>query len=91
MITLTIQCSRCSKERAQDMTNSTLSDDIVRKLGFEYIHNGKDNVIICVDCVSKYKGLQEKLEQIARVELCSFFNKCGEEGKNGDNGKPEDG
>jgi hypothetical protein len=84
MITLTIECSRCSKEVSQDMTNSTLSNDEVRKLGFVYAHNGKTNVVICIDCESKYKGLQDKLELTVAKEICDFFGDCGEEGKNGD-------
>lgn len=91
MITLTIQCSRCSKEVSQDMTNRTLSDDLIRKFGFIYAHNGKTNVVLCSDCGKQYSELQDRIELAAQEELCGFFEDCGEEGKNGHKGKPKNG
>ncbi len=83
MITLTIECSRCGKESSQDMTGHTLNDDAIRKLGFGYVHTGKENVIICIDCERKYKDLKDKLDSLVRLEKCEFFDNCeGEE--NGD-------
>jgi hypothetical protein len=85
MITLTIRCERCSKEVSHDLTGSTFNDDVVRKLGFVYKHDGKTNVTICMECERQYKDLKDKLASLAHEELCSFFNTCGEEEENGDN------
>jgi hypothetical protein len=89
MITLTIECERCGKEVSQDQTNSTLSNDLVRKLGFVYAHDGKENVVICVDCETKYRGLQEKLELTVAKKLCCFFDNCKKEEQNGEKGRDE--
>ena len=91
MILLTMRCSRCSKEVSHDMTDRTLNNDLVRKFGFSYTHDGKTNVLICNQCEKQFKELQEKLEGIVKIEMCSFFDNCGKEKENGDKGKPEDG
>ena len=78
MVTLTIECSRCGKEASQDMTNTTLNNDIIRKLGFSYANDGKKNIVICNDCGRQYKDLQERLEDLVKVEMCDFFNNCEE-------------
>lgn len=91
MITLTMQCSRCSKEVSHDMTNQTLNNELVRKFGFGYAHDGKTNVLLCQDCERSFKDLQDTIEDKARIELCSFFDNCEKEGKNGHKGKPENG
>ena len=83
MITLTMQCSRCSKEVSHNMTNQTLSDDLVRKFGFIYLHDGKTNVLICTECEKLYKDLQGRLDNIVKLEVCSFFDNCGKEEENG--------
>ena len=91
MITLSMQCSRCNKEVSHDMTNQTLSNDLVRKFGFTYAHNGKTNVVICVDCGKEFSELQERLEATTRKELCGFFENCGEDKDNGDIRGTKDG
>lgn len=91
MITLTMQCSRCGKEVSQDMTNSTLNNELVRKFGFVYTHNGKTNVLLCMDCEKLYRDLKGRLESHFKVELCSFFDNCGKEGKDGNDGDPKNG
>lgn len=73
MITLTMQCSRCGKEVSHDITNKTLSNDLVRKFGFSYAHNGKTNVLLCSECEKLLNGLQEKLNDHTTKEICSFF------------------
>jgi hypothetical protein len=89
MIILTMQCSRCSKEVSHDMTDQTLNNDLVRKFGFSYIHNGKKNALICTQCEKSFKELQERLEGLVKTETCSFFSDCGKE-EDGDKGKSED-
>jgi len=91
MITLSMQCSRCGKEVSHDMTNQTLSNELVRKFGFIYAHNGKTNVLICYECEKLFRGLQEKLESTVKLEICSFFDNCGKEGKDGNTGSPKNG
>lgn len=92
MITLTMECERCGKEVSHDMSNETLNQDAVRKFGYVIRHDGKKNILICLDCENAYEGLQDKLEGIMKIELCSFFNNCEEEGKNGETkGKPNSG
>lgn len=91
MITLTIKCSRCSKEVSHDMTDRTLNNDLVRKFGFSYIHSGKINVLICNQCEKLFNELREKLDGVVRTELCSFFDNCGKEEEDGDKGEPENG
>jgi len=89
MITLTMKCSRCSKEVSHDMTDQTLNNDLVRKFGFGYTHDGKTNVLICNQCEKLFKELKDKLSVLVQTETCSFFDKCGKEGKNGNKGKPK--
>lgn len=91
MITLTMKCSRCSKEVSHDMTDQTLNNDLVRKFGFGYTHNGKTNVLICNQCEKQFRELKEKLEGLVRTETCSFFDNCGKEKENGDKREPENG
>jgi len=83
MITLTMQCSRCSKEVSHNMTNQTLSDDLVRKFGFIYSHDGKTNVLICNECEKLFIELQGRMDKIVKLEVCSFFDNCGKEEENG--------
>ena len=90
MITLTMQCYRCSKEVSHDMTNQTLSNELVRKFGFAYAHDGKTNVLICFDCERSLKDLKERLSTQTKTELYSFFKDCGKEEGNGHKGKPKD-
>jgi len=91
MITLTMKCSRCSKEVSHDMTDKTLNNDLVRKFGFSYAHDGKTNVLICTQCEKSFRELQDRLEGLVKIETCSFFDNCGKEEGNGDNGEPENG
>ena len=91
MITLTMKCSRCSKEVSHDMTDKTLSNDLVRKFGFSYAHDGKTNVLICNQCEKSFRELRDRLEGLVKIETCSFFDNCGKEEENGDNGEPENG
>ena len=91
MITLTIQCSRCGKEVSHDMTNQTLNDDLIRKFGFNYAHNGKTNIIICNNCERLYSDLRNRLNKHVKLEICSFFDDCGKEKENDDRGKPKNG
>lgn len=91
MITLTMQCSRCSKEVSSDMTDQILDNDLVRKFGFSYINSGKVNVLICNDCEKLFKDLQDKLHGLVKIELCGFFDNCEEGEENGDRGEPENG
>lgn len=91
MITLTMQCSRCGKEVSHDMTNKTLSNDLVRKFGYSYAHNSKVNVLICNACGNLLKGLEDKLSERMKEELCSFFNDCEKGKENGNKGEPENG
>lgn len=79
MITLTIRCYRCGKTVSEDMTNQTLSNDLIGKFGFTYAHTGKSNVTICNECAYKLKELQDRLDQHVRKETCTFFDDC--EGK----------
>jgi len=90
MIVLTMQCSRCSKEASHDMTNRTLSDELVRKFGFGYAHNGKTNVLICNKCEKLFKGLKDSLTEQTRTEMCNFFQNCGKD-DNGNKGKSSNG
>jgi hypothetical protein len=89
MITLTMKCSRCSKEVSQDMTNGTLSNELVRKFGFVYLHNGKTNALLCDECEELYKELKARLEEQLHKEMCGFL--CTKEGKDGEKGKSESG
>ena len=73
------------------MTDQTLNNDLVRKFGFGYTHDGKTNVLICNQCEKQFRELQEKLEGLVRTETCSFFDNCGKEKENGDNREPENG
>jgi len=73
------------------MTNQTLSNELVRKFGYAYAHDGKTNTLICMDCEKLFKDLQERLSVQLSTELCGFFKSCEKEGKNGHKGKPEDG
>jgi len=91
MITLTMKCSRCSKEVSHDMTDKTLNNDLVRQFGFGYTHDGKTNVLICNQCEKLFKDLQDKLEGLVKMEICSFFDDCGKEKENGDRREQEDG
>lgn len=91
MITLTIQCSRCGKKISKDMTNRTLNNELIRKFGFNYTHNGRTNVILCNGCEKLYSELKGRLEESARIEMCDFFKYCGEEEENANRRKPEDG
>ena len=86
MITLTMKCSRCSKEVSHDMTNQTLGNELVRKFGYAYAHNGKTNVLICSQCEKSFKGLEVKLTEQSRIEMCNFFKNCGKEDNDGDRG-----
>lgn len=90
MILLTMQCERCSKEVSHNMTNKTLSSDLIRKFGFGYAHNGKTNVLICNQCEKLFKGLKEKIAIQTKTEMCSFFQNCGKDKENGNTGKPKD-
>lgn len=83
MILLTIKCERCSKEVSHDMSNERLSQDAIRKFGFVFTHDGKNNILICLDCEKSYIDLKDRLEQHLKLELCGFFKNCGEEEKNG--------
>jgi len=91
MITLTMKCSRCSKEVSHDITNERLNEDMIRKFGFSYVHTGKKNVLICQDCEGLHKEVKAKLEGIMKTELCNFFTDCEKEGKNGENGRTNNG
>jgi hypothetical protein len=91
MITLTLQCSRCSKEVSHDMTNQTINDDLVRKFGFSYLHDGKTNVLICNECENLYKELQGRLDNIVKSEVCGFFDNCGKEKENGYRSREKNG
>ena len=91
MITLTMKCSRCSKEVSHDMTDKTLNNDLVRQFGFGYTHDGKTNVLICNQCEKLFKDLQDKLEGLVKMEVCSFFDDYGKEEENGDNRERKDG
>ena len=92
MITLTMQCSRCSKEVSHDMTNQTLSNDLVRKFGYAYAHTGKTNTLICQDCERLFRELKDTLEDKVAREVCSFFGNCQGKGNgNGNTGEPENG
>ena len=73
------------------MTTQTLSNDLVRKFGFSYAHNGKTNILICLDCEKLYRDLQDRLEGQAKQEICSFFDNCGKDKTNGNKGKPKNG
>ena len=90
MITLTMKCARCSKEVSHDMTDQTLNNDLVRKFGFSYTHNGKRNVLLCTQCEKLLRELKVKLDGIIKTETCSFFEDCGKDGEDGDKGKPKD-
>ena len=87
MIILTMKCSRCSKEVSHDMTDKTLSNDLVRQFGFGYTHDGKTNVLICNQCEKLFRELQDKLSVLMKTEVCSFFDDCGEEKENGDHSR----
>lgn len=91
MITLTMQCFRCSKEISHDMTNRTLGNDLIREFGFNYAHNGKTNILLCSQCEKLLGDLQEKLDNYTTKEMCSFFGNCTEEKGNGHKGKPKNG
>ena len=74
------------------MTNQTLSNDLVRKFGFTYAHNGKTNILICLDCERLYKDLQDKIASEVENKLCEFFDDCAErKGQDGNRGKPKNG
>jgi len=83
MITLTMQCTRCGKEVSHDMTNKRLNEELVRKFGFAYQHDGRANLLICYDCEKEYADLKAKLDENIKRELCSFFKSCGKEKDNG--------
>ena len=89
MIIISIKCARCSKEFSQDITNTSLSNDLIRKFGFGYTHNGKTNVVLCNDCEKQYNDLQERLEVAVKSEMCDFFDYC-EGDENGNTGGTED-
>ena len=91
MILLTMRCSRCNKEVSHDMTNNTLSNELISKFGFCNAHDGRNNVLICKSCEKSYKELQDRLEISMKKELCDFFKNCGKDKENGDKGKPENG
>lgn len=91
MITLTMQCSRCSKEVSHDMTNKTLHNELIRKFGYAYAHNGKTNVLICNNCEKQFKGLEAKLTEQTRIEMCNFFLNCEKESNDRDKGKSNNG
>ena len=82
MITLTMQCERCGKEVSHDMTNDRLDQDVIRKFGFVYSHDGKKSLLICLGCEDLFNGLKDKLEGVMKTELCGFLNGCEKEGKN---------
>jgi hypothetical protein len=73
------------------MTNQTLSDELVRKFGYAYAHDGKTNVLICFDCEKSLKELKDRLLVSSTKELCSFFIDYGEDKNNGFKGKPKNG
>ena len=91
MINLTMQCSRCGKEVSHDMTNQTLNDDLVRKFGFSYAHDGNTNVLICTDCEKKFNDLKVKLNNLLSEQVCGFFDNCGEEKEDGKYRGPNNG
>ena len=92
MITLTMKCARCSKEVSHDMTNQTLSNELARKFGYGYAHNGKTNVLICNQCEKLFKNLEEKLTEQSRIEMCNFFRNCRKEkDNNGEKGSSDNG
>ncbi len=90
MITLTMKCARCSKEVSHDMTNLTLSNELIRKFKYGYAHNGKTNVLICNQCEKLFKGLEKKLTEQSRIEMCNFFQNCGKD-NNEKEGSPDNG
>ena len=91
MITLTMQCTRCSKEVSHDMTNRRLNEELVRKFGFGYQHDGRSNLLICSDCEKEYIDLKAKLDESVKQELCSFFKSCGKVKENGNKREPKNG
>jgi len=91
MVILTIKCSRCSKEVSHDMTNRTIDDSLISKFGYVYLHNGKTNVLICKQCEKLFKGLEDKLVEQAKEEMCNFFKNCGKDNKDGNKGKSDNG
>ena len=91
MITLTMKCSRCSKEVSSDMTNTTLNDNLVRKFGFNHVHDGKANLLICDQCEKLLKELQDKLTKQLGIDMYSFFQNCEGEKENEDKREPKNG
>jgi hypothetical protein len=54
-----------------------LTNNLIGKFEFQYMHNSKDhiNVVVCNDCVKKYKIMKEEVEEQARRNINSFFDK----------------
>ena len=67
------------------MTNKTLSDDVVRQFGFNYVYDGKTNILICSQCNQLFKELQAELKSSTKTTVYNFFNDYGKDKDNGNN------
>ena len=84
MILLTVQCDRCGKEVSRNITDTRLTDDLIREFGFSHIHanNGKGNILICNECSRLLRELHNKLELHKEQTLNDFFANNGKEKDN---------
>jgi hypothetical protein len=75
MVTLHLKCYRCGNEVSRDITNIALSNDLLTKFEFKYIHTGEKNVLICFSCDRKLRELKKELDFQKRTKVIKFFKK----------------
>jgi len=73
------------------MTNQRLNEELIRKFGFGYLHDGRTNLLICNNCEREYVDLKDKLEKDVKQVLCDFFKSCGKEKVSGYKREPKNG